>query len=141
MALYRLSLLGGLLLCLSCASKTEDLSGPLAKGEGIYRSSLRPADLFEEVSQFLQWERGYSVPIADPSRGLIVTGWMMEDNFVRHRLSLRINQDVQGSLLTAHANVQEFVQGQWVEAFKGHAREKDFILSLRRHFQQSPSTR
>lgn len=130
----RLILCGlSLLVFTACASKAE--SPALAKVESVYRSALRPNQLHEETAKFLQWDQGYNLMVSDPRRGLIVTDWVQDSPYSRHRLSLRINHDVAGSLLTAHASFQDFQGGRWQEAALGPPLEKAFIEELTQYLR------
>lgn len=141
MVVYRLVILAFLGISLAACAQKQSAPAKLAKTESIYRSGLPSQNLFFETKKFLQWSKGYNLSYSDPRRGLMVTDWMNEDSFQRHRLSLRINRDVKGSILTAHTNVQQYRGGRWVETQIMRGAEDAFIHELATHLKKTTKVR
>jgi len=131
---FALSFLG-LSACSTKAVATFDNEGP----KTYLRSQLTIPQLVEETSTFLEYYKGYNLGIKDLQRGLIVTDWVASTFSQRHRVSIRVNRDVDGSLLTAHWELQVLQEGRWYEEPSlGHF-EADLIAELDQHLQHRTS--
>jgi len=101
------------------------------------RSTLAPALLFEKTKNFLIYYKGYNLDITDMPRGLIVSEWMSDEVNKRSRLTIRINADVEGSLLTTHF-VEEVLSPnqQWLDIPSPGDREAKLVAELQEHLRQ-----
>lgn len=77
------------------------------------QSKLPPTTLAILSEQFLEWQKGYNIQIRDHQQGLLVTEWTRENPLDRHRVQLRISEDVAGSVVSAHVVHEVFDNSQW----------------------------
>jgi len=97
-------------LTLGCATKQSP--SPYAS-KTVIHSPLAPVIVVRETQKFLEWQKGYNIKVQDAARGLLVTDWMEDSPVSRHQFTIRVNRDLEGALLTAHAVVEQFEGAQW----------------------------
>lgn len=84
--------------------------------ETFSKFSQTAAEVFEQTSQFLAYDKGYDLIIQEPARGFIVTDWVSPEPNLRSRLTIRVNRDVDGSILSIHRMIQSLQPDQhWSE--------------------------
>lgn len=122
---------------MGCASKSSLSKKTFREDQSYLRSELVPAFLLEETEKFLQWQKGYNLRVQDPMRGLIVTDWVEDSPISRHQLTIRVNRDIEGSILTAHVVRQEFAGQVWREAPTIQGMEEGLIRELNGYLAES----
>lgn len=100
--------------------------------ETFSKFSQTAAELFEQTSQFLAYDKGYDLMIQEPARGIIVTDWVSLQPNLRSRLTIRVNRDVEGSILTIHRMIQSLQNNeQWIEEASDGRYESALLQEIR----------
>ena len=103
------------------------------------QSELNPSAVLILSEQFLEWQKGYPLKVKDQERGLLVTEWIQEELDLRQRVTVRVTQDAQGSLLSGHIETEEANGGQWIALPSDPRREERLIKELDAFLQKSPA--
>lgn len=120
----------------SCAMKEE--KSTKASPKTFFKVNLVSTNVFDEISKFLGWVKGYEISVRDPDRGLIVTGWTFDNPLEKYQLTVRIDEDLEGSsIVTVHRQAQFFEANQWKEAPTNPAYDAEIIREIRKHLRDS----
>ena len=104
----------------------------------FFKVNLASKAAFEEISKFLDWIKGYEVSVKDPDRGLIVTGWTFDNPLEKYQLTVRIEEDLEGSsIVSVHRQAQFFEANQWKESLTNPAYDAEIIREIRKHLRDS----
>lgn len=103
----------------------------------VLQSNLKPATAEILSEQFLEWQKGYNIRIRDHAQGLLVTEWASDNPFDRHRITLRVSEDIAGSLLTAHIVRELYDQGRWLEVPSTGQNESMLLAELEQYLEKS----
>ncbi|PIR22725.1 MAG: hypothetical protein COV44_06110 [Deltaproteobacteria bacterium CG11_big_fil_rev_8_21_14_0_20_45_16] len=125
-----------LLSCSGAGKNKEEFANKELKT--YMQSTLAPLDLLNRTIQYLEYYRAYNLSIRDGARGLIVTEWVDDSVAERHRVTIRVNEDIQGSILTAHFERQSSEDGHsWKEEASGRQAESHLIAELETYLKSS----
>jgi uncharacterized lipoprotein len=94
---------------------------------------LAPLLAFEETQKFLEWQKGYNIQVKDSVRGIMVTDWIEENPLSRHQFTIRVNRDVDGSIVTVHLNLEQFESNRWRSVIAAPQWENKMISELRNY--------
>lgn len=121
---------------MACVQETKQVN--LDKPKTFLKTELVAGKVFQKAANFLEYYKGYSIPVKDASRGLLVSGWVNDSPFQRHRITMRVDRDVQGSILSAHMLIQTTRDGQrWTEELSAGWREAQLIQEIEGHLKSS----
>lgn len=100
------------------------------------RSTLPPTQLFDQTRNFLIYYKGFNLDVSDSVRGLMVSDWMNDEINQRSRLTIRINSDVGGSLLTTHfvEEVADLTQN-WIDLPSSGDKEAALVAELQEYLK------
>ncbi len=116
--------------CLSlwgCASKetarTRDPRLPIS----VLESEFSPRQVFNAAETYLTYHLGFNLSVRDLERGLIVSDWSREDPLQREQITLRIQPNLRGSVVSAHLRTEAFSQSGWQDLPTSGSREARFL--------------
>ncbi len=118
---------------LGCASRAPNPEAMDA--HTTIKSAMAPALLVDETQKYLEWQKGYNIRVREPALGILVTEWMEDSPLSRHQFSIRVNRDIEGSLLTAHVVVEQFDGQQWKQVLAAPQWEANMIHGLRTYLE------
>jgi len=134
--LYCLLLVGLSLPLVSCVHETKGTQ--LTPQITYLQSQLSPKDLTQKTGNFLELYKGYNLSVRDLQEGLLVSDWVEDSLNQRHRVTVRINQDLKGSMLTVHFEIQQTSDGQhWMEVPSNGLLESQMITELKEQLRHS----
>lgn len=118
----------------ACAMKEEKAQKISPKT--FFKVNLPIKSSIEEVSKFLNWVKGYDISVKDSERGLIVTDWTFDNPLEKYQLTVRVEEDLEGSsIVSVHRQVQFFEADQWREAPTNPAYDAEIIREIRKHLR------
>lgn len=130
--MIRPALISMALICLSISGCVSKQATPVApKRETFLRTSLVPASLYEIAERFLRYQKGFAISLKKPDQGLLISDWVRDTQNFRARYSLQVHRDLQGSILSVYANLQEFREGQWRQLASAGVAESELIQELK----------
>lgn len=91
----------------ACTTKQVESSSSQSRHHSFLYSRLPQETLYRQAQNFLLEEAGYQISYQDPGRGILVTRWREgPEAGYRHRLSLGIHADEEGSVLSLNRELQ-----------------------------------
>ncbi len=103
------------------------------------QSKLPPTTLLILAEQYLEWQRGYGFQIRDHQRGLLVSEWIRDTTFDRHRITLRVSDDPKGAILSAHLNREVFQNQTWNPLPSDGEQESLMLAGIEKYITESPA--
>ncbi|MDB5036942.1 MAG: hypothetical protein JWQ35_470 [Bacteriovoracaceae bacterium] len=129
-------------LCLLLSACISEKGGPVVEvPKTFFTSSLPPKTLLIVSEQFLEYQKGYSLKVRDHSQGIAVTDWAMDAPDQRHRITLRAEVAIKGSILSTHTETQVMENDNWVELPSSGLSESKLLAELKDYIEHTASSR
>lgn len=99
-------------------------------------SQRSPEETYTMAERFLLYYKGYTLRVRDPQRGLLVTDWVNDTLGRRYQITLRVMNDISGSLVSAHRVAQVFDQTGWIDIPPSEPSEPSFLAEFNEYLTQ-----
>jgi len=119
----------------ACAAKSPTMTRATGPAKTVLASDYAPRKVFEISEKYLEYHLGYSLLIRDLDRGLIVSDWVASNASERQQITLRVAQNDNGSLVSAHVKTEGFDENGWRDVPTSGDREAVLLDKLDTYLQ------